>query len=166
MSDLSSEDEDGPQVSLTGFLFGNVDTKTGKLEDQSIFGLDSDKQIKALENLGLGFQTVLTEDEGDGDDESAAESNTQGKGDHFISKSYIDKTSKERYWYRVLTSKIAWQVLEQSTVERSQSSAGLDFQTTPQMMTRMKEVRRTPRKNWKGIVLTCMNPQGSLSTRA
>jgi len=87
MSDLSSEDEDGPQVSLTGFLFGNVDTKTGRLEDQSIFGLDSDRQIRALENLGLGFQSVLTDEGGDGDDESATESNTQGKGDNFISKS-------------------------------------------------------------------------------
>lgn len=67
MSDLdlssSEDDESGPQVSMTGFLFGNVDTKTGKLEDQSIFGLDSDKQIKALENLGLGFPEVLSDEE-------------------------------------------------------------------------------------------------------
>lgn len=59
----SEDEDDRPAVSLTGFLFGNVDTKTGKLEDGTIFGSDSDKQIKALENLGLVFGGVLSDDD-------------------------------------------------------------------------------------------------------
>lgn len=77
MSDTNSEDEEaGPSVSMTGFLFGNVDTKTGKLENQSIFGLDSEKQLKALENFGLGFQTVF----GDEDEEGEARPTNSNTG--------------------------------------------------------------------------------------
>jgi hypothetical protein len=67
MSGSEDEEDEGPVVSLTSFLFGNVDTKTGKLEDGSIFGSDSDKQIKALENLGLGLGNVLTEEDEEGE---------------------------------------------------------------------------------------------------
>jgi len=76
----SEDEDDGPVVSLTGFLFGNVDTKTGKLEDGSIFGNDSDKQIRALENLGLGLGADLTDDERESEDDRGTGSSGVGLG--------------------------------------------------------------------------------------
>jgi len=65
-SSLSDDDSDSGEggVSLTGFLFGNIDPKTGQLEDDFL-DADSKRQITALNKLGLGgiMSEVMPQDE-------------------------------------------------------------------------------------------------------
>ena len=42
-----------PTISLTGFLFGNVNTFTGNLENEEIFGEASYEIIQQLDKIGL-----------------------------------------------------------------------------------------------------------------
>lgn len=54
MSDSDEDQEEGGgSVSLTGFLFGNIDMKTGQLEDD-ILDSESKRQLSALQKFGLG----------------------------------------------------------------------------------------------------------------
>lgn len=62
--DSDTGGEGGGGLSLTGFLFGNIDMKTGQLEDD-ILDDDSKRQLNALSKLGLGslMTQVMQEDE-------------------------------------------------------------------------------------------------------
>ena len=53
--DFDDEEEGGKGggVSLAGFLFGNIDLKTGQLEDD-ILDSESKRQLSALQKFGLG----------------------------------------------------------------------------------------------------------------
>lgn len=54
MSDSDEDNEEGEgTVSLAGFLFGNIDMKTGQLEDD-ILDSESKRQLNALQKFGLG----------------------------------------------------------------------------------------------------------------
>jgi transcription initiation factor TFIID subunit 1 len=70
---MSDSDEDTESVSLTGFLFGNIDLKTGKLEDD-ILDDESKRQLNALQKLGLGsmMSAVISDGSADGDINSAS----------------------------------------------------------------------------------------------
>jgi len=50
---MSDSDEESESVSMTGFLFGNIDMKTGQLEDD-ILDDESKRQLNALQKFGLG----------------------------------------------------------------------------------------------------------------
>lgn len=69
MSDSDDDSDTGGEgggggLSLTGFLFGNIDMKTGQLEDD-ILDDDSKRQLNALSKLGLGslMNQVMQEDD-------------------------------------------------------------------------------------------------------
>ncbi len=71
MSDSDDDQEEGGgdgSVSLAGFLFGNIDMKTGQLEDD-ILDSESKRQLNALQKFGLG---TIMDDVMEGQDQPQA----------------------------------------------------------------------------------------------
>ena len=64
MSDSEDETDSGGQtVSLAGFLFGNIDTKTGQLEGD-VLDEEAQRHLNALQKLGLGSMMDQVMEEG------------------------------------------------------------------------------------------------------
>ena len=53
MDDIESDEEEEETSDLTGFLFGNIDTK-GNLEENDLFDEESKSHLHSLRKLGLG----------------------------------------------------------------------------------------------------------------
>ncbi|XP_035682645.1 transcription initiation factor TFIID subunit 1-like [Branchiostoma floridae] len=80
--DSGDEDDREPPLSLTGFLFGNIDQK-GQLEDDDILDQESKRHLNQLNSLG-GFgslvQEITADTDNNGDDEQDSQtSSSAGK---------------------------------------------------------------------------------------
>ncbi|KAI8479162.1 Transcription initiation factor TFIID subunit 1 [Branchiostoma belcheri] len=81
---MDSGDEDDretePPLSLTGFLFGNIDQK-GQLEDDDVLDQESKRHLNQLNSLG-GFgslvQEITADTDNNGDDEQDSQTSSSG----------------------------------------------------------------------------------------
>ncbi|CAH1267254.1 TAF1 [Branchiostoma lanceolatum] len=78
--DSGDEDDREPPLSLTGFLFGNIDQK-GQLEDDDVLDQESKRHLNQLNSLG-GFGSLVQEITADtdnyGDDEQDSQTSSSG----------------------------------------------------------------------------------------
>ncbi|CAL8079003.1 unnamed protein product [Orchesella dallaii] len=97
MSDSDDDSDNGGEgggsgLSLTGFLFGNIDMKTGHLEDD-ILDEDSKRQLNALSKLGLGSFMNVMQDEQQGGQQQLPVKKKKKKFSSYDSESSSDSDS-------------------------------------------------------------------------
>jgi hypothetical protein len=94
MSDSDEDREDGEgggSVSLTGFLFGNINLKTGQLEDD-ILDSESKRQLNALQKFGLGS---IMNDVMEGQDRNEGNFAAKKRKNRRLVSSYDSSSSEE-----------------------------------------------------------------------